>query len=372
MTTETIENNEVAGYVCPSCRMVFSAPREIDGSGVACPGCGVLLRIPPKNGTIKEIEVVEKQTEIPLEADTASKPSKRKKQISHTREDEFGSQDSLQGGDFSLKLIVPVLVFSLLILGAIGYLFLRPTETTPVIVDTGPENIENRIEEEVGPSLEKEEQYRFDEDDEAHVERVEAFISEWHSAVSVDEKLKFVRPVEGIREKMEHYYKSFPDSGSKLKTVRGISNLVTVSGYIAYSSQTEDYKNHSGLIKYSKDSMLLDWESYVSYSDMTFDELAEKKPTEPVRLRVIATVGNYYNNNFSDETKWKAVKLENLNEENVIYGYVALNSANEQRIFSFGNNEQQSLIVDVFYLPNEENGNQVMIDKVVQNGWLEQ
>jgi len=74
-----------------------------------------------------------------------------------------------------------------------------------------------------------------------------------------------------------------------LATVNGISDLVTVPGYVAYSSLTEDYKRHSGLIKYSKDSLLLDWESHVSFSEMTFTELAEKKPTEPVKLRVVAS-----------------------------------------------------------------------------------
>jgi len=64
--------------------------------------------------------------------------------------------------------------------------------------------------------------------------------------------------------------------------------------------------------------------------------------------------------------------LESLNEEDVLYGYVAINSANEQRIFNFGNIDKQSLILEVFYLPNEESGNQVMINKVVQHGWLEQ
>jgi len=194
--------------------MVFSAPNELGGNGVVCPGCGVLLRISPENAVIKEIQVVE-NTPVPSEVTSeVSHSSRRKKHSSRSVEDEFGAQENgAQGGDFSLKLILPLLIFSCLVLGVIAYLFLRPPEVPRTLADSQGEvalDVEDKV---TSPVEEKEEVYKFDKNDEAQVKRVEDFISEWHSAKTVDERMKLVRPVEGIREKMEYHYKSFPSNG---------------------------------------------------------------------------------------------------------------------------------------------------------------
>jgi len=349
--------------------MVFCAPSGLEGNGVVCPGCETLLKVPAEKDITKTIEVVEKASKsADLEPSPEESSKIRKKRSSHSVEDEFGGGD-FQGSDYSLKLILPLLALSLIALGGIAYMFLRPSKEFPPNIASSEEKVKS-VGENEGDTVSEEDNYIFDPRNKHDMARVESFLKEWYSAKTVEERLKLVRPVDGIKEKMERFYELFPSTNSELKELSGVRDLISLRGYVAYTCLTEDYATSSGIISYTKDKMLLDWESFIAYSDMTLAELADKKPTEPVKIRAVASAGQYYNNNFNDESIWRAVILENPNEEDIIYGYVKINSANEQIMFNFGKSATQSVIIEVKYLPNEENGNQVVIDKVIQSGWL--
>ena len=375
MTTETIERNEIAGYVCPSCRMVFSALRETNGNGVVCPGCNALLKFSSKNESVKEISIVETfgedSSDIPSNEVYSTTPEEL---LSDIIEDDFGKQSGDINRDFSLKLIFPLIIFSIFVLGTVSYVIFRPARAISrdlVKSNTDLDNVTNNDDQENNSIESTVEVYSYDPEDEFQVERVKSFLSEWYGTKSIDEKLSLVKQTEGIKTKMERYYKWYPSPESELKTVSSAFDLTSAPGYACFTCLTEDYESRRGVLEYSEESILLDWESYVAYCEMTWAELAEKKPTKPVKLRVLASSGNYYNNNFSDEYKWRAVTLENPNEEDVIYGYVEHNSAIEHLMFNFGNANKQNLIIEAHFLPNEESGNQLIIKKVVQEGWLE-
>jgi hypothetical protein len=103
---------------------------------------------------------------------------------------------------------------------------------------------------------------------------------------------------------------------------------------------------------------------------MSWQELAEKKPTEPVRLRVTASRAFFYNNEFADERQWQSVSLDSPNEEESIYGYVKRGSATFQRMFTFGLSDNKRVVLDVYFPEGAKQGNQVFIDGVVGDGWL--
>ena len=374
--TETIEKNDAAGYVCPLCRIVFSTLPDLQGNGVMCPGCQSLLRVPSLNDKVSEINVVAEEVAKSAQRTAREIPTNHSSDVLPVHENSEYRDD-----DFSLKLIIPILVLSLVTLGGVGYMFLRPASSTKVKMlneETVPSNstiavIGGKEDEEIQESVDLvTEGYKYDPSDEAQVKRMEDFLIAWYDADSIDKRLALVRPTEDIKEKMTRYYKKYPPAMVNLKSLETVKELVNLPGYLAINCETSDYKRDIGIVEYSKDSILLDWESYVVYSEKTWSELATQKPTDPVRVRAYAKVGHYYNNHFGDERKWRAVSLENPNEEDIIYGYVEINSANEQRIFNFGNTDSQPLILEIYYPPNAESTNQVYIGKVIQDGWFEQ
>ena len=103
---------------------------------------------------------------------------------------------------------------------------------------------------------------------------------------------------------------------------------------------------------------------------MTWAELSEQKPTQPVQVRVIIRRAFYYNDDFVDERKWQAVSLLNPNEEDPFYGYVERGSSLDQLLFSFGNSNTRQVVLEISYPTDAKSGNQVFINRIVSDSWL--
>ena len=71
----------------------------------------------------------------------------------------------------------------------------------------------------------------------------------------------------------------------------------------------------------SSGHLLLDWQSYVGYSTMSWPEYRKNKPQTPIWLRALATAGDYYNFEFSDKARYLCVKLLSPDGVHSLYGY---------------------------------------------------
>lgn len=386
VTTEIMEKSNLAGYICPSCRMMFSALRNHSGHGVACPGCECLLRIPALEEKVKKLTV----SEQPL--DTASeklreagamqfKNSAREDQFYDREEGEPGSEDKLidvyPESATSLKLVIPIVVILLGLLGGIGYLFMGFNKMDNTIATNGQANLQEigtgAFFVGDGESLTDEDLevgFQYDPDNEVHVSRLEAFLKSWYEADSIDKMLKLVRPVDGLKEKMIRHYGLKPAEFSEFRVLRLVQNSEGEKGYIIYMCVTRNYKKSYGMLQFNEDSILMDWESYVAYSEMSWGELIENNPEDPVMVRVNAKRANYYNGAFSDDEKWQSVQLMNPNESDLLYGYVLRMSGDATLLFDFGNSDNSAFVLKVKSPSGAKDSNQLLIDEVVKKGWF--
>ncbi len=386
VTTQSIHPKNIAGYVCPSCRMVFSLPQDMDGNGATCPGCDYLLTIPSREDGVSELGVSGTQyNRVKSKGTRNSKLNVLTPQRSLQAGEHHEWADSPQEhGDKVLKIMIPIAIVSLLLIGGLGYFLLVenndvPNDRTNTIVDTvtvDPTIVDPVIVDPDGSGTKAHDGndtqgiYIYNSEDDDQVARLNEFLKVMFAAKTVDEMLPHVRPVENIREKMVKFYKGETLSQSPLKELNFAQNTPDYPEYLTFRSQTQDYSSHFGVLKYSKDEILLDWESFVAYSDMSWEELAEKKPTKSVRVRVTATRAFYYNEEFTDEAKWQAVSLNSPNEGDAIYGYVQKGSATSQRLFNFGLSDNRKVVLDVYFPEGAKEGNQVFIERVVQQGWV--
>jgi hypothetical protein len=67
--------------------------------------------------------------------------------------------------------------------------------------------------------------------------------------------------------------------------------------------------------------MLVDWPSLVGLGEMSIKEYLRRSPAEVVVVRARARIGHYYNDYFSDSSKWLSIRLSDVTDENVIHGY---------------------------------------------------
>lgn len=371
MTTQSTDPKEKVGYVCPTCRMVFSLSRDLGGNGVTCPGCENLLTIPTSADKVSEL-VISKKTYNRAEAlDQTNHVVKHHRTLLEGEHHEW-ADEQFESGDKGMKIMIPVAIFALLLTGALTYLLFSEKDEVTEIASGDLPTLVGKPELGGGDESEvpEEKVYLYDPEDEDQVAQVEDFLKGVFAAKTVDELLPYVKPVENIREKMVRFYKGEKLTHSPFKSLSKVTNSADYPGYVTMLCQTEDYNNQVGVLKYSRDEILLDWESFVAFSDMTWEELAEKKPTESVRVRVTAKRAYYYNNEFTDENQWQAVSLISPNEEDPIYGYVEKGSATAYRLFSFGNSDNRQVILDIYYPKDSKKGDQVFIDKIVEQGWV--
>ncbi len=369
VTTQSIHPKNKAGYVCPSCRMVFSLPQDLDGNGVSCPGCEHLLTIPSREDGVSELGISRAKYNRVRSKETDREMVKHHRSLIEGEHHEWADSE-LDNSDKGLKIMIPIALVSLLLIGGLAYLLLadnneRPNNSTNTIVD--PVLVDNDVSE---TDVDIQNLYIYNSKDEDQVAQLEDFLTGMFAAKTVDEMLPYVRPVENIREKMVKFYKGETLSQSPFKELSLAQDDPEYLGYLTFRSRTQDFNNHFGILKYTKNEILLDWESFVAYSDMSWEELAEKKPTDSVRVRVTAKRAFYYNEEFTDEAKWQAVSLISPNEEDAIYGYVQKGSATSQRLFNFGLSDDRKVVLDVYFPEGAKKGNQVFIDRVVQQGWV--
>jgi hypothetical protein len=87
-------------------------------------------------------------------------------------------------------------------------------------------------------------------------------------------------------------------------------------------------------------------------------------------MRVTATPVEYYNFEFSDETKWRGLRLESPDGEHLLYGYVGRDSPLTDSLFP-GDASPRQLLLDVHFLKGGRSNNQVLIERLVSPNWIE-
>ena len=115
----------------------------------------------------------------------------------------------------------------------------------------------------------------------------------------------------------------------------------------------------------------VDWESWVAWTSVNWQELFDLRPTDSVEVRVLCKRVNYYNRVFNDSTKWFAVRLSHPDSDKSIYGYIDSELPQFHRfITDLVREKEVSATLKIRYPQNSPVGNQVSIVEHMQSGWV--
>jgi len=211
----------------------------------------------------------------------------------------------------------------------------------------------------------------------AGLEEVAAFITEakllagrFLEARRIEEMLPLVRNPQVVEAKMRDHY-----AGAEIKAP-GLKDFMTDEGiYRSGSSfdvrvRTRDYQERTIIISDTPEGLKIDWESWVGWSEMPWEEFIASKPTTGKLFRVLSIPVSYYNFLFSDEKKWNAYRLESPNGEMAVYGYVERGSELDLQLRGSPDEKQAALILSIKFPADGKTDNQVIIENVIANGWL--
>ena len=373
---------------CPSCFGLFRLNKANLGKAGHCPVCKTVLQSKLPNEAPQPVE--EKGEESFLKrvrvAETLSpeevalreeRHENRKRQF---REAEVGeieweaNQEETEGGvSWLLMTGVAMLLIACLIGGG---LYIREknqvgsgddgSQVSSLIDKDGTlSKLLSKTDEEEGLEDEKE---LINQHEKIDIEKLESIAKAFLDASSVDELMPYVRDSERVRPLIENFYQ---EGGVDLGGFRRLTSesLITARGFCSLTFQNKSYEDIALNFEVLGDnSYLVDWESYVGYCEMSFTEMQEKLPVEPVFIRCSLVKQHYYNYAFSDDSKWSNYRLDFRNPEDTLSGYVERGSELD---FELSQAEgQNGLILEVAYPKKGAKREQVIISKILSDMWV--
>ncbi|MFT3992027.1 MAG: hypothetical protein QM680_11515 [Luteolibacter sp.] len=335
-----------SGYVCPDCRAVFRVPQPHEGRGVVCPSCKRMLRLAaPGEETPPLVREISQPAEIPILEKPAPAPV-----------------DSRLGVGAWVAAGCGAVVAG----GLVMFLLSRSLKDDPQVsmVKAPPEAVlptkEPTPPQEAGISFGPEEQRLAGE-------AVEKFLN----ARSIDAASEVVYHPEVTRPRLD---KAFPDgefsAGAKSR-VGDFEMPNPLVPLVSCSVQTDDYETKVLTIHLTSKGPKIDWEDWAGWSEMSWSDFRKEKRQTPVLFRVEVAMRAYYNFDFSDDNRWQNYQLQSADGYESLSAYVERGSQLDLRLSRHINDGSSKMTLLLKFPADAKSDKQVLIDKIVQTGWVE-
>lgn len=424
MSTSAKKKRTWAGYACPVCRFVFRVPKGHPGEGVICPACRHLLNLPkaspsPRLGRhdpigIKPVVTQPRSKSVeppadkkikarhlgvedvragaalqamslqstPIQASIAeSHFEPRRKAPSHSAPEwEKPAEPMARASGGSALWVVVGSVVGLLIVGIGGWMVLNETgESEPSEAGgsalLGDFESSGLIPKAPAPSPEEQaseaEFKNLVDGGQGFLEGAKNVVTAFLNAESLEDLEPLVRHPGVTMPRMKEWYAKQPWKSPGMKEY-GVGGRFLVEGEMVWIDVKDGgYHPRRIAVEKTPDGYLVDWESWVAWSSMAWEDIFEKKPTEPVEVRILCSNDNYYNRLFSDDTRWGSVRLVHPDKERVLYGYIDKQAGKQITLLTdLKQAGGQSVTLKIRFPENSVSDNQVYIDEYVQSGWV--
>jgi hypothetical protein len=202
------------------------------------------------------------------------------------------------------------------------------------------------------------------------LELAKPLAEEFLAATDFGQILPLVSNRAGVEGKILNHYPDGDIEPTGLSKFNSTGNVAYKDSFAAVSILTSDFEQMQLAFIDGEDGLKIDWESWVGWSEMPWDELIEKRPSEPILIRAMLKWIDYYNFAFSDERKWRSYRLVSPDGEHMLYGYVDRNSPLDQKIRPGEPTATVAVTVRIHFPESEAKGKQVVIDQLVADGWV--
>jgi len=192
-------------------------------------------------------------------------------------------------------------------------------------------------------------------------------------STDVETKIQYCRSAQRVRPLMQNYYSNRESGPKKYRRISelGATGTGIIDKFYILKLSFPDFSILPVVLAWENDSILVDWESFVGYSEISLKEFILQKSRESKLFRLNANSDNYFNFQFS-ENDHRCLYLRNSEDSEAVYGYIKRGSTvdNElSRIVESGETIKY-LTLKLRYPEKLGGKNQVIIDEIVTPGWL--
>jgi hypothetical protein len=204
------------------------------------------------------------------------------------------------------------------------------------------------------------------------VAEAEPLVRKFLEATTVEELLPLVRNLAVTEARIRHFYPDGKIAAPGLVQLNSGGGLSVRGKFISLAVTTRDLEEKSLALVETPQGLKIDWESWVGWSDISWETFLATKPVVPHVFRVTVAAVEYYNFEFADDSKWRSYQLLSPGGEHSIYGYAEKGSVVAQRIHINGEAKSPALMLSLKFPPDAVSNSQVEIERVVADGWVEE
>jgi len=361
-------------------------PGDHDGNGIVCPSCRRMLRIPatdeetpPLVAPLKRVDFADDDTPF-TRREKRSRSKRKKKMLSVAETPGWDAsagiwRTSRKKGKNTLRFFAGWMLVIAVMLGTAFLLVkmdkLGETAEGGTQVDRSINAAQVPLllpDEELEEPIELPKIMQRDEVDLLALAQpiAEAFLT----ATSIDQILPLVRDRERLKPHILAFYPDGKIEPSGLAKFNSTGRVSYKDSFASFSIQTPDFRTKQLAFVDGADGLKVDWESWVGWSEMPWDKLIESRPTRPVLIRATLKWIEYYNFDFSEESKWRSFRLVSPDGEYALYGYAERNSLLDQRLRPSEKTASVAVTLQIRFPKDGEARNQAVIEDYVADGWV--
>ncbi len=364
-----------SGFVCPDCRFVFRVPRDHDGQGIVCPSCRRMLKIPAPGDRTPPL-VVSLRTTIKAEATPdPQKVGKRKKkrsrnQDAHAWDSESGKHRRISGSRERRQtlwmLAGGTALLVLVVSGVMLALHGRPDEP----VANSPDN--GSAAKPLAPAGARTapmppEPQRTDEE---ILALAEPMARKFLEATRVEDLLPMIRNPKVSEPRIRKFYAEGKIDAPGLSAFNTDLLPVRQGQILSVKVRTRDFSEKTLSFVETASGIKIDWESWVGWSETTWEEFLASKSATPRLFRLVLSPVEYFNFAFTDDLKWQSYYLTSADGEHAVYGYAERGSDLNSKLRPPPEVRQVQMTLAIRFPEKPTSANQVIIDKLVTAGWV--
>jgi len=372
------------GYTCPECFAIFRIPVEGQGKVAECPHCDLPVILGHRESVADAADAAAVAAAeaagngaagLIWERSERSGRMKRKKRVSKKltakRPDWDGEVPDLPPREG--RVLYLVLLVGLLFMTAGAGVFLKQfleSREQVVRIKSAPQIIIPGVEAEKEASEATEilgDDFQMNREITRLTEVVEGFLKapDWATM------LGYVRDRKRVENLVRGYYALHDYAPSPYRKLAPMGELKLQNNFLSVDVELEDFSLRPIAVEKAPGGYLVDWESWVGYSEIPWAELRRVKPSNPVLMRVRVSPVHYYNYGFSDDKQWESYHLTDVSGEYSVYGYVEKYSQMAGQLTpSKEEGRSNSMIVRLRFPGESVGNNQVFIEDVVAVGWV--
>ena len=349
--------------MCPDCRFVFRVPQEHDGQGVVCPSCRRMLRIPTAGDRPPPLLA-------PLAADRppVAAPPERGKQrrTKKSRQGDGNAWDRSPVDPGRTRRGERRQMLWMLIGGAVLFGMIL-TGVLVVLLGGGPASAPLAAPPAAKPEVAAPAAALADA---AVLAEAEALAQKFLDARQIDELLPLVRDPRVVEPKLRRFYPAGIIEAPGMTGFNVDAQTTRRGTLTSLKVRTRSYEEKALAFVATPQGLKIDWESWVGWSDMPWEEFMATKPTTPRVFRVYLSPVDYYNFAFSDDLKWQAYRLSSPDEAHALYGYAELGSKVNASLRPPPESTRVPLTLALKFPEHATSNNQVLVDRLVAEGWV--